>query len=213
MSEQQPPAVPKWTAPPRTPEWAARNCHMLARREIRRLNSWKKDGGDTTPVGMAVTAWEHVLRICEESGVTSNNGPLRAAPSERPTQEPLAHWLTAREINEARSGNRWSLRILESLCDMASAALRAQPAPPTEERTQERIPGVNAPHFVTGMSVARATPEAPQTAGRPACAKCGEPFSFERMGVKLFDGRHVHYRDCLDDLMAIPSADDADRPR
>ncbi len=60
----------------KTHEWAASNCHMLARREIRRLESWRKDGGETTPVGMAVTAWQHVIRVCERAGVTGN-GILR----------------------------------------------------------------------------------------------------------------------------------------
>ena len=28
------------------------------------------------------------------------------------------------------------------------------------------------------------------------CAVCGEGFTFEKMGVRLLDGRHIHYGSC-----------------
>jgi hypothetical protein len=72
-------APPLTDAERRPADWAVQNCHTLARREIRRLEAWRKEGGDTTPIGMAVTAWEHVIRICETTGLPQSSGILRAA--------------------------------------------------------------------------------------------------------------------------------------
>lgn len=78
-------AAENQSVPTKDAEWAVRNCHTLARRELRRLASWRKGGGDTTPIGMAEDTWQHVLRICERTGYVGD-GPLRA---EQRTWQPI----------------------------------------------------------------------------------------------------------------------------
>ena len=86
------------------------------------------------------------------------------------------------------------LDIRNLVPDIIAAVERLQPAqtpPPLKEGwfnaelvlpTESRIPGVNAPHFVTGMSVAAPTVHADppaQTPDRPTlsftCPHCGDP--------------------------------------
>lgn len=72
-----------------TKQIALQNCRMLAQREIRR---W--EGGDARkPTGITtLAAWKHILRFCEEAGVTGlilrdatskGNSSLIADPGDR----------------------------------------------------------------------------------------------------------------------------------
>jgi hypothetical protein len=109
---------------------------MLARREIRRLESWRKDGGETTPIGMAVTAWEHVIRMCEGAGIRQS-GVLREAPIDD-TQEPdrFAEWhapsqrlTVAADLEALREASSSVLTNADrELLSLAAALLRRRPA-------------------------------------------------------------------------------------
>lgn len=60
---------------PKSPEWGVVNCLVLARRRLKALRR-------RVPLDALVTqeleAWEHVQRICEQSGAKTA-GVLRAA--------------------------------------------------------------------------------------------------------------------------------------
>ena len=50
----------------RAKELALENCRMVAAREIRR-----HDAGKSSPL-VTYAAWKHILRFCEEAGVTGS---------------------------------------------------------------------------------------------------------------------------------------------
>lgn len=69
-------------------EWARDNCHMLARRQIRRLQRELTENGGPgmTAVSVAIGTWEHILRICEKAGA-QQHGVLREDVRELTKQE------------------------------------------------------------------------------------------------------------------------------
>jgi hypothetical protein len=122
MSNPDPPAAVAALGRPepnKSAEWAADNCYTLARREIRRLESWRKDGGETTPIGMAVTAWEHIIRICERAGCKST-GVLRDPP------EPSAGALGRPEHELAELRELAATIMAEAVPVLADAAIVSQ---------------------------------------------------------------------------------------
>lgn len=77
-------------------EWARDNCHMLARREIRRLQRELVDQGGTgmTPVTVAIGTWQHIIRMCEKAGYQPT-GVLRESSSVGATPTDAVAALTA----------------------------------------------------------------------------------------------------------------------
>ena len=112
----EPPAQPEPTEDEshglRTHEWAARNCHMLARREIRRLNRLQDERRNEGPP-TSIEAWQHVLRICELSGV-QGDGVLRDAdpPVLTPGTERLRQWLDENVTHMARVRAADAVRVV-----------------------------------------------------------------------------------------------------
>jgi hypothetical protein len=70
-------------SPAREMEIALNNCRMLAQREIRNY-----EGGGQKPTGAKTfAAWKHILRFCEEVGVT---GSVLRGDADTSTKEPQA---------------------------------------------------------------------------------------------------------------------------